>query len=251
MNRRKLRDPRARRFNNFGRPPKRVRRSRQLREGSDQAPRREDGDGGDEKRADEDESQRPHQPSALSPEARLDRQPAAVVEICGDEEDGRGQQILSGPKRSARQRRGGVSRHNGNGVFRCTHSDGLHGRSGGSAEFAPNGRQHSVQRPRRVARCTTRRRAVEANGKRFGVRQVCQNARWLGRPRHRILDDFGRRAAQPTRAVQGVKIGRVREEHKSHQHLNGDDRRCDRGANPCGETKPPKQSLDHAVGLIA
>ena len=48
-----------------------------------------------------------------------------------------------------------------------------------------------------------------------------------------------------------MKIGRVHEEHKGHKHLNGDDRRCDRGADPCGETKPPKQSLDHAVGLIA
>src|SRR6202034_3257854 len=79
MNRGKLADPRAWRFNNFGRPPKRVRRRRQLREGSDETPRGEHRDRGDKKRADEYESQRPHQPSALSSEARLDREPAAVV----------------------------------------------------------------------------------------------------------------------------------------------------------------------------
>jgi hypothetical protein len=51
--------------------------------------------------------------------------------------------------------------------------------------------------------------------------------------------------------MEGVKIVRVHEKHKGHKHLNGDDCRRDRGADPCGETKPPKQSLDHAVGLIA
>jgi hypothetical protein len=51
--------------------------------------------------------------------------------------------------------------------------------------------------------------------------------------------------------MEGVKIGRVHEKHKGHKHLNGDDCRRDRGADPCGETKPPKQSLDHAGCLIA
>jgi hypothetical protein len=173
------------------------------------------------------------------------------MEIGRDEEEGRRQQILAGSKRSARQRCGGVGRHHRNGLIRRPHSDRLQGGCGWAGEFASNGRQHPVQRPGRVARCATRRRAVEANGKRFRVRQLSQNARWLCRPRHRILDDLDRRAAQPTRAIEGVKIGRVHEEHKGHKHLNGDDRRCDRGADPCGETKAPKQSLDHAVGLIA
>jgi transposase len=52
----KLADRRAWRFNNLGRPPKRVRRRRQLRERRDETPRGEHRDRGDKKRADEYES---------------------------------------------------------------------------------------------------------------------------------------------------------------------------------------------------
>src|SRR6202034_3368549 len=90
MNRRELADRGARRLNDLGRPPERVRRPRELRERRDETARGENRDRGDEQRADEYGSKRLRQSSARSPVTRLDRQPPTIMEINADQE-GRGQ----------------------------------------------------------------------------------------------------------------------------------------------------------------
>ena len=65
--------------------------------GAKQAPRGEHRDRGDKKRAEEYGSERLRQPSARRPAARLNRQPAAIVEIDADQE---GRAATTGPRRS-------------------------------------------------------------------------------------------------------------------------------------------------------
>src|SRR3984885_5659084 len=101
MNRRKLADRGAWRFDDFGRPPERIGRRRELGERRDQAARGQNRNGGDKKRADEYGSQRLRQPSAGSPVAWLNRQPAAIVKVRGDQKYRGQQQVFSGLKRPA------------------------------------------------------------------------------------------------------------------------------------------------------
>src|ERR1700728_4470898 len=97
MDRRKLADPRPRRVNDFARAPERVRSRRQLREGSEQTARGQNRDRGDKQRAEEYGSKRLGEPPARSLVAWLNRQPAAVMKIDGDQKHRRQQQVLSGP----------------------------------------------------------------------------------------------------------------------------------------------------------
>src|ERR1700733_9722300 len=88
MNRRKLADRGAWRFDDFGRPPERIGRRRELGERRDQAARGQNRNGGDKKRADEYGSQRLPQPSAGSPVPGLNRQPAAIGKVGADRKSG-------------------------------------------------------------------------------------------------------------------------------------------------------------------
>src|SRR5882757_3754396 len=135
MNRRKFADRGPRRFNDFRRPPERIRRHRELREGSEQTARGQNRNGGDEQRADEYRSERLGQPPARRPVAWLNRQPAAILKIHGDQKQRRQQQVLSGTKGTARKGRKGLSWHDRNRLARRPHSNSLDRGGGAVANF--------------------------------------------------------------------------------------------------------------------